>query len=163
MEKFDIIIHPTVSDRDATDTKPCYYIPCMVKKGPDCPINEQFYVTEKNCTKSNWLCFKFKFLPGHLINHLIASLSRKYEIAEVPVRGQTKRQIALFRGTVVFKLQKTSKLLVMTYPNVIQIQVWDFGKHGNIERCFFKDIDDFVTGEIKHYNKKKIQNDDCKI
>ncbi|VDI30931.1 Hypothetical predicted protein [Mytilus galloprovincialis] len=148
MEKFDIIIRPTVSDRDAADTNPCYYIPCMVKDVPDCPIHEQFNVTEKNCTKSTWLCFKFKFLPGHLMNHLIASLSRKYEIAEVPVRGQTKRPIALFRGAVVFKFQKTSKLLVMTYPNVIQIQVWDFGKHCNIERCLFKDIDDFVTREI---------------
>ncbi|CAG2196609.1 unnamed protein product [Mytilus edulis] len=147
MEKFDIIIRPTVSDRDAADTNPCYYIPCMVKDVPDCPIHEQFNVTEKNCTKSTWLCFKFKFLPGHLMNHLIASLSRKYEIAEVPVRGQ-KRPIALFRGAVVFKFQKTSKLLVMTYPNVIQIQVWDFGKHCNIERCLFKDIDDFVTREI---------------
>ena len=148
MEKFDIIIRPTVSDRDAADTNPCYYIPCMVKDVPDCPIHEQFNVTEKNCTKSTWLCFKFKFLPGHLMNHLIASLSRKYEIAEVPVRGQTKRPIALFRGAVVFKFQKTSKLLVTTYPNVIQIQVWDFGKHCNIERCLFKDIDDFVTREI---------------
>ncbi|XP_052096696.1 uncharacterized protein LOC127731868 [Mytilus californianus] len=157
MEKFDIIIRPTVSDRDATDLKPCYYIPCMVKKVPDCPINKQFYVTEKNCTKSTWLCFKFKFLPGHLINHLIASLSRKYDIAEVPVRGQTKRPIALFRGTIVFKLQKTSKLLVMTYPNVIQIQVWDFGKHCNIERCFFKDIDDFVTGEINTIIRKRFK------
>ncbi|XP_052096685.1 uncharacterized protein LOC127731862 isoform X2 [Mytilus californianus] len=157
MEKFDIIIRPTISDRDATDTKPCYYIPCMVKKGPDCPINEQFYVTEKNCTKSTWLCFKFKFLPGHLMNHLIASLSRKYEIAEVPVRGQKKRPIALFRGTVVFKLQKTSKLLVMTYPNVIQIQVWDFGKHGNIERCFFNEIDHFVTEEINTIISKRFQ------
>ncbi|CAG2204102.1 unnamed protein product [Mytilus edulis] len=152
MEKFDIIIRPTVSDRDDTDTKPSYYIPCMVKEVPDCPINEQFNVTEKNCTKSTWLCFKFKFLPGHLMNHLIASLSRKYEIAEVPVCGQKKRPIALFRGTVVFELQKTSKLLVKRYPNVIQIQVWDFGKHCNIERCLFKDIDDFVTREIKHYN-----------
>ncbi|XP_063408132.1 uncharacterized protein LOC134691514 [Mytilus trossulus] len=148
MEKFDIIICPTVSDRDAADTNPCYYIPCMVKDVPDCPIRKQFNVTEKNCTKSTWLCFKFKFLPGHLMNHLIASLSRKYEIAEVPVRGQTKRPIALFRGAVVFKFHKTSKLLVMTYPNVIQIQVWDFGKHCNIERCLFKDIDDFVTREI---------------
>ncbi|XP_071142139.1 death-associated protein kinase 1-like [Mytilus edulis] len=148
MEKFDIIIRPTVSERDAADTNLCYYIPCMVKDVPDCPIHEQFNVTEKNCTKSTWLCFKFKFLPGHLMNHLIASLSRKYEIAEVPVRGQTKRPIALFRGAVVFKFQKTSKLLVMTYPNVIQIQVWDFGKHCNIERCLFKDIDDFVTSEI---------------
>ncbi|XP_063407885.1 uncharacterized protein LOC134691346 [Mytilus trossulus] len=157
MEKFDIIIRPTISDRDAADTKTCYYIPCMVKEVLDCPINEQFNVTEKNCTKSTWLCFKFKFLPGHLMNHLIASLSRKYEIAEVPVRGQTKRPIALFRGTVVFKLQKTSKLLVMTYQNVIQIQVWDFGKHGNIERCFFKNINDFVTEEINTIISKRFK------
>ncbi|VDI42603.1 Hypothetical predicted protein [Mytilus galloprovincialis] len=157
MEKFDIIIRPTVSDRDDTDTKPCYYIPCMVKDEPDCPINEQFNVTEKKCTQSSWLCFKFKFLPGHLINHLIASLSRKYEIAEVPVRGQTKQPIALFRGTVVFKLQKTSKLLVKRYPNVIQIQVWDFGKHCNIERCFFKDINDFVTEEINTIISKRFK------
>ncbi|XP_063417949.1 uncharacterized protein LOC134700490 isoform X2 [Mytilus trossulus] len=157
MEKFDIIIRPTVSDRDDTDTKPCYYIPCMVKEVPDCPINEQFNVTEKNCTKSTWLCFKFKFLPGHLMNHLIASLSRKYEIAEVPVCGQKKRPIALFRGTVVFKLQKTSKLLVKRYPNVIQIQVWDFGKHCNIDRCLFKDIDDFVTGEINTIIRKRFK------
>ncbi|XP_071142145.1 uncharacterized protein [Mytilus edulis] len=157
MEKFDIIIRPTVSDRDAADSNPCYYIPCMVKDVPDCPIHKQFNVTEKNCTKSTWLCFKFKFLPGHLMNHLIASLSRKYDIAEVPVRGQTKRPIALFRGTVVFKLQKTSKLLVMIYQNVIQIQVWDFGKHGNIERCFFKNINDFVTEEINTIISKRFK------
>ncbi|XP_076084161.1 uncharacterized protein LOC143054951 [Mytilus galloprovincialis] len=157
MEKFDIIIRPTKLNRDDADTKTCYYIPCMVNEVLDCPINELFNVTEKNCTKSTWLCFKFKFLPGHLMNHLIASLSRKYEIAEVPVCGQKTRPIALFRGTVVFKLQKTSKLLVKRYLNVIQIQVWDFGKHCNIERRLFKDIDDFVTEEINTIIRKRFK------
>ncbi|CAG2195641.1 unnamed protein product [Mytilus edulis] len=106
MEKFDIIIRPTISDRDGADEKPCYYVPCMVKSEPECDIYEMFNVTENTCTKSTWICYKFRFLPPHLMNHLIASLCRKYKIAEI-VTKEHKRQIALFRGSAVFELQTT--------------------------------------------------------
>ncbi|VDI02043.1 Hypothetical predicted protein [Mytilus galloprovincialis] len=148
MEKFDIIIRPNILDRDNADAKPCYYVPCIIKEEPECDIYEMFNVTKDICKKSTWLYFKFRFLPPHLINHLIASLSRKYDVAEVATK-QKKRQIALFRGFAVFELQKTTKLrklLVMKCPNAIQIQVWQFGKL--VERGLFKYIADFVTEEI---------------
>ncbi|CAC5359248.1 unnamed protein product [Mytilus coruscus] len=148
MEKFDIIIHPNISGRDTADAKPCYYIPCMIKEEPECDIYEMFNVTKDICKKSTWLNFKFGFLPPHLINHLIASLSRKYEVAEVATK-QHKKQIALFRGSGVFELQKATKLrklLVMKCPNAIQIQVWQFGKQ--VVRGLYKYIADFVTEEI---------------
>ncbi|XP_076083281.1 uncharacterized protein LOC143054236 isoform X2 [Mytilus galloprovincialis] len=150
MEKFDIIIRPNTSEtqRDAGDDKPLYYLPCMIKSEPECDIYEMFNVTENICTKSTWLCYMFKFLPPHLMNHLIASLCRKYNVAEVVTKEQ-KRRIALFRGSAVFELEKATKLrklLIMKGPNVIQIQVWQFGKQ--VERGLFKYIADFVTEEI---------------
>ncbi|XP_063419048.1 uncharacterized protein LOC134701863 [Mytilus trossulus] len=148
MEKFDIIIRPIISDRDGADQTLCYYVPCMIKSEPEYDIYEMFNVTENTCTKSTWLCYKFRFLPPHLMNHLIASLCRKYTVAEFITKEQ-KRQVALFRDSAVFELQKTTKLTklhVMKCPNWIQIQVWQFGK--GREGGLFKFIDEFVTEEI---------------
>ncbi|XP_071122491.1 uncharacterized protein [Mytilus edulis] len=150
MEKFDIIIRPNTSEtqREAGDDQPLYYLPCMIKSEPECDIYEMFNVMENVCTKSTWLCYMFRFLPPHLMNHLIASLCRKYNVAEVVTKEQ-KRQIALFRSSAVFELQKTTKLrklLIMKGQNVIQIQIWQFGKQ--VERGLFKYIADFVTEEI---------------
>ncbi|XP_052070891.1 uncharacterized protein LOC127709406 [Mytilus californianus] len=146
MEKFDIIIPAT---REGADEKPCYYVPCMVKSKPEYDIYEMFNVTNKTCQKSSWLCFKFRFLPPHLINHLIASLSRKFKVAEVDATEQDKSQIAFFRGTIVFELQKATKLrklILMTCPNFIQIQVLEFKKE--IKRGMYKYIAAFLTEEI---------------
>ncbi|CAG2255369.1 unnamed protein product [Mytilus edulis] len=150
MEKFDIIIRPNISgtERDVGDDKTLYYIPCMIKSEPECDIYEMFNVTENTCTKSTWLCYMFRFLPPHLMNHLIASLCRKYKVAEVVTKAQ-KKQIALFRRSAVFELEKTTKLAklhIMKCPNWIQIQVWQFGKER--KRGLYKFIDDFVTEEI---------------
>ncbi|XP_076108705.1 uncharacterized protein LOC143076733 [Mytilus galloprovincialis] len=153
MEKFDIIISPNTcniseNQRDAGDDKPVYYVPCMIKSEPECDIYEMFNVTENTCTKSTWLCYKFRFLPPHLMNHLIASLCREYKVAEVVTKEQ-KRQIALFGGSAVYELQKTTKLAklyIMKCPNWIQIQVWQFGK--GCEGGLYKYIADFVTEEI---------------
>ncbi|XP_063408102.1 uncharacterized protein LOC134691488 [Mytilus trossulus] len=153
MEKFDIIIRPNIcniseTERDAGDDKPLYYIPCMIKSEPEFNIYEMFNVTENTCNKSTWLCYMFRFLPPHLMNHLIASLCRKYKIAEVVTKDQ-KKQIALFRSSAVFELEKTTKLAklhIMKCPNWIQIQVWQFGKER--ERGMYKYIDDFVTEEM---------------
>ncbi|VDI30125.1 Hypothetical predicted protein, partial [Mytilus galloprovincialis] len=146
MEKFDIIICVTIDD---ADEKPCYYVPCMVKSKPEYDIYEMFNVTKDTCKKSTWLCFKFRFLPPHLINHLIAALSRKYRVAEVAATKQDKKQIALFSGTAVFELQmitKLRKLLVIKCPNAIHIQVLQFGEQ--IERGLYKYIADFMTEDI---------------
>ncbi|CAC5401607.1 unnamed protein product [Mytilus coruscus] len=157
MEKFDIIIRPITSERNAATDTSCYYVPCIIKAEPECDIYKMFNVTEDNCQKSSWLCFKFRFLPPHLMNHVIASLCRKYEVAEVGVVQQHERQntpkrvIALFRGTAVFELKKTtklSKLLITTCPNIILVQVLEFGKSTNIERGMYKYIVDFVTDEM---------------
>ncbi|CAG2242500.1 unnamed protein product [Mytilus edulis] len=132
MEKFDIIIHPNKSED--VDENHCYYVPCMIKEQCPCDIYQMFKVPEDTHHRSTWLCFKFRFLPPHLMNHLIASLSRRYAIAQVGISNQKKMQIAIFRNIVVFELQKTKlrKLLVTTCPNAIQIQVLEFGK--GIER-----------------------------
>lgn len=162
MEKFDIIIRPTKSDRNPADKNACYYVPCMIKAEPEWDIYEMFNVTEDTCKKSTWLYFKFRFLPPHLMNHLIASLCRKYEIAEVAVTKQVKTQIfvtkpakrviALFKDIAVFELQqftKLIKLLVITRPNSIQIQILEFGESVIIQRGMYRHIADFVTNEIK--------------
>ncbi|CAG2228379.1 TIMP3 [Mytilus edulis] len=148
MEKFDIIIRSNKSDGDDPDAKPCYYVPCIIKAKPECDIYKMFNVTDFICYKSTWLCFKFEFLPPHLINHLIAALFLKYAVAKVATE-QRKKQVALFRGYAVFELQQSSKLLkllLMECPNAIQIQVWQFGK--KIEGGVYKYIDDFITQEI---------------
>ncbi|VDI64909.1 Hypothetical predicted protein [Mytilus galloprovincialis] len=148
LEKFDIIIRPTISNTDVPGEKQCYYVPCMIKAEPEYDIYQLFNVTENTCQKSTWLCFKFKFLPPYLMNHLIAALCREYEVAEVATTEQ-KRQIALFRGSAVFELQKTTKLrklLVMKGLNIIQIQVLQFWKQ--IERGLYNYIANFVTEEI---------------
>ncbi|VDI29325.1 Hypothetical predicted protein [Mytilus galloprovincialis] len=147
MEKFDIIIRP--NQLEGADENPCFYVPCMVKAEPEIDIYKMFNVTKDIRKRSTWLCFKFIFLPPHLHNHLIASLSRKYNIAERVVTGQKERQIALFKSTAVFELEETTKLrklLVMTCPNVIQIQVWEFGE--DIKNGWYKYIADFVTEEL---------------
>ncbi|XP_071150603.1 uncharacterized protein [Mytilus edulis] len=157
MEKFDIIIRPLKSEKKATEETSCYYVPCIVKAEPECDIYKMFNVSEDNCQKSSWLCFKFRFLPPHLMNHVIASLCRKYDVAEVGVlqkeerKNTSQRDIALFRGTAVFELRKTtklSKLLITTCPNLILVQVFDFGKRAIIERGIYKYIADFVTDEM---------------
>ncbi|VDH94776.1 Hypothetical predicted protein [Mytilus galloprovincialis] len=147
MEKFDIIIHPNKSED--VDENHCYYVPCMIKEQCPCDIYQMFKVPEDTRHRSTWLCFKFGFLPPHLKNHLIASLSRRYAIAQVGISNQKKMQIAIFRNIVVFELQKTKlrKLLVTTCPNSIQIQVLEFGK--GIERGLLKDIADFVEMELE--------------
>ncbi|VDI80209.1 Hypothetical predicted protein [Mytilus galloprovincialis] len=161
MQKFDIIICPKISEGDfAINEKPCYYVPCMIKKEPECDIYQMFNVTEKTCIKSNWLCFKFMFLPPHLPNHLIASLCRKYEVAEVGISNQTKRQFALFRGTTVFELEKTTKLrklLLMTYPNLILVQILEFGKNAIIQRDLYKHIKDLVKDEINNIINRRFK------
>ncbi|CAG2245231.1 unnamed protein product [Mytilus edulis] len=157
MEKFDIIIRPIKPGKIPAKDTSCYYVPCIVKAEPECDIYKMFNVTEDNCQKSTWLCLKFGFLPQHLMNHVIASLCRKYEIAEVGVVQQgdsqntSQRVIALFRGTAVFELSKTtklSKLLITTCPNLILVQVLEFGKSSIIERGMYKYIADFVTDEM---------------
>ncbi|XP_063417941.1 uncharacterized protein LOC134700478 [Mytilus trossulus] len=147
MEKFDIIIHPNKSED--VDENHCYYVPCMIKEQCPCDIYQMFKVPEDTHHRSTWLCFKFKFLPPHLMNHLIASLSRRYAIAQVGISNQKKMQIAIFRNIVVFELHKTKlrKLLVTTCPNAIQIQVLEFGKV--IEGGLFKDIADLVEMELE--------------
>lgn len=156
MEKFDIIICPNITDKDAADVKPPYYVPCMIKTEPESDIYKMFHVSE-TCKKSTWLCIKFMFLPPHLKNHLIASLSRKYEIAEVPVCGPNKRPIALFKGTAVFKLQEATNLLVMFFADHIQIQVWEFGQYGNSDKSYYKNIAEFVTAEIKRIINRRFK------
>ncbi|CAC5363352.1 unnamed protein product [Mytilus coruscus] len=160
MEKFDIIIPAT---RSSPDEKPCYYVPCMVKSKPKYDIYEMFKVTKDTCKKSTWLCFKFRFLPPHLINHLIASLSRKYKIAVVDTTGQEKSQIALFRGIAVFELQETiklRKLLLMTCPNLIQIQIFEFKKE--IKTGMYKNIASFVTEEINKIISRRFKMSNVK-
>ncbi|CAC5410390.1 unnamed protein product [Mytilus coruscus] len=142
------ILHSEKIKETAGDDKPLYYVPCMIKIEPQCDIYEMFNVTENTCNKSTWLCYMFRFLPPHLMNHLIASLCREYKFAEIVTKEQ-KRQIALFRGSAVFDLQKTTKLEklhIMKCPNWIQIQVLQFGK--GREGGMYKYIDDFVTEEI---------------
>ncbi|XP_071143956.1 uncharacterized protein [Mytilus edulis] len=149
MEKFDIIIRPKTSNHVATDEMPLYYVPCMVKEEPGKDIYEMFNVTKDTCRISTWLCFQFSFLPPHLMNHLIASLSRNYEVAEVGVTKQQQSKIALFKNIAVFELQKNkklTKLLVTTFRNIIQIQVWDF--EAEIKAGQFKFIADFISLEI---------------
>ncbi|CAG2252930.1 unnamed protein product [Mytilus edulis] len=148
MEKFDIIIRS--SESEGAKQIPYFYVPCMIKAEPEIDIHEMFNVPKDIGKRSTWMCFRFIFLPPHLYNHLIASLSRKYNIAERVVTGQKERQIALFKSTAVFELQdettKLRKLLVMTCPNVIQIQVWEFGE--DIKSGLYKYIADFVTEEL---------------
>ncbi|CAG2214724.1 unnamed protein product [Mytilus edulis] len=133
MEKFDIIIPAT---RESADEKPCYYVPCMVKSKPEYDIYKMLNVTKDTCQKSTWLCFKFRFLPPHLINHLIASLSRVYEVAQLTVHNKKKLQVALFKDNVVFELKQTKlrKLLLMKFQNIIQVQVLEFGTGAVIKR-----------------------------
>ncbi|CAG2217832.1 unnamed protein product [Mytilus edulis] len=132
MEKFDIIISPNKSGKITADEKPQYYVPCMIKEKPTFDIYKLMNAAEDTCKKSTWLCFKFKFLPPYLMNHLIASLCRQYDIAEVAycTVHMHNRPIALFKGTVVFELTKTTKLqklLITTYQNLILVQVLEFG------------------------------------
>ncbi|XP_071142187.1 uncharacterized protein [Mytilus edulis] len=108
MEKFDIIIHP--NQLEGADKNPFYYVPCMIKAKPERDIYEMFNVIEDIGKRSTWFCFKFRFLPPHLMNHLIASLSRKYTVAEVIDQKENKRQIALFKGTAVFDIEKNRKI-----------------------------------------------------
>ncbi|VDI60885.1 Hypothetical predicted protein [Mytilus galloprovincialis] len=161
MEKFDIIILAT---RDNANEKPCYYVPCMVKSKPENDIYEMFNVTKDTCKKSTWLCFKFRFLPPHLINHLIASLSRKYKFAVVDTPGLEKSQIALFRGIAVFELEETiklRKLLLRTCPNLIQIQVLEFRKE--IKTGMYKHIASFVTEEIDKIISRRFKMSNVKF
>ncbi|XP_071141459.1 uncharacterized protein [Mytilus edulis] len=149
MEKFDIIIRPNISERDAASKNLCYYVPCMIKEESQRDIYEMLNLTENNFEKSTWLYFVFRFLPPHLMNHLIASLCRKYNLTEVVVPNQQKR-IALLRDAAVFEVQMTKlrKLLVSTGPNSIQIQVWEFGPR--IERGLYKPIAIFVREELEN-------------
>ncbi|XP_063419312.1 uncharacterized protein LOC134702158 [Mytilus trossulus] len=162
MEKFDIIIRSNKSE--GAKKMPYYYVPCMIKAEPEIDIHEMFNVTKDNGKRSTWMCFKFIFLPPHLHNHLIASLSRKYNIAVRVVPGQKEREIALFKSTAVFELQdatKCRKLLVMTCPNVIQIQIWEFGNE--IKKGLYKNIADFVTEELNTIMHKRFKMSNVKF
>lgn len=119
MEKFNIIIH---CNKSIDSQKPCYYVPCMIKRELKEDIHEMFEITDDR--KSLWLCFAFTFLPPHLMNHLVASLHREYEFVEV------FGEIALFKNMVVFYLDEKGlhKLLVASYANLIQIQIWKSGE-----------------------------------
>ncbi|XP_071142170.1 cyclic GMP-binding protein C-like [Mytilus edulis] len=156
MEKFDIIICPNKSEGD--EENPYYYVPCMIKAEPERDIYEIFNVKKDISKRSTWFCFKFRFLPPHLIHHLIASLSRKYTVAEVVDQKENKRQIALFKGTAVFELEKTTKLrklLVKTYPSLILIQVLEYVEESN--RGVYKNIVDFVIDEINKIISSRFQ------
>ncbi|CAG2205323.1 unnamed protein product [Mytilus edulis] len=77
MEKFNIII-PCIKSNNSQN--PCYYVPCMIKKELKDDIYERFGIIEDR--KSLWLCFEFTFLPPHLMNHLVATLHRKYDFSK---------------------------------------------------------------------------------
>ncbi|XP_071142175.1 uncharacterized protein [Mytilus edulis] len=162
MEKFDIIIRPNKSE--GADENPFYYVPCMIKAEPDRDIYEMFNITEDIGQRSTWFCFKFKFLPPHLMNHLISSLSRKYTVAEVIDSKKKTIQIALFKGTAVFEIDKKlklRKLLVKTYPSLILIQVLEYVKESN--RGVYKNIIDFVTDKINKIISFRFQMSNVKF
>ncbi|CAG2237647.1 unnamed protein product [Mytilus edulis] len=94
--------------------------------------------------------------PGKILETMQIAIM-EYEVAEVGVLQQdegpntSQRVIALFRGTAVFELKKTSKLtklLITTCPNIILIQILEFGRKSILERGMYKHIADFVTDEI---------------
>ncbi|CAG2236361.1 unnamed protein product [Mytilus edulis] len=105
MEKFDIIIRPNKSD--AAEDSPKYYVPCMVKTRPELiNIYEMFKVANDN--KSAWLCFEFNFLPQHLINHLIASLSREYEKLQ-NILTVTKRKLLFSKVSLCLSINRNKQ------------------------------------------------------
>ncbi|XP_063417379.1 uncharacterized protein LOC134699912 [Mytilus trossulus] len=160
MEKFDIIIPAT---EDGVGKKPLYYVPCMVKRKPEGDIYDMINATTDKCKKSTWLCFKFEFLPPHLINHLIASLIN-YGVAKVASSQQKEPQLCLFKDTVVFQLKNTQsmKLLVMAGANVVKIQVLDFRdiNENMDDESIFLTIARNVTEKLKNivYSRFKMSN-----
>ncbi|CAG2218760.1 unnamed protein product [Mytilus edulis] len=149
MEKFDIIIHPNKSEN--VDENPCYYVPCMIKEECQCDIYEMFKVPEDTRHRSTWLCFKFRFLPPHLMNHLIASLSRRYAIAQIQVLEFGKGiERGLLKDIADFVEMEVEKI-IHTRFNMSNVKFEKKWECGLTKPEFVTGINDFCGEQMTEY------------
>ncbi|VDI82033.1 Hypothetical predicted protein [Mytilus galloprovincialis] len=160
MEKFDIIIRPKMLIDGKELVDPHYYVPCMIKTIVSKEILEQLIIPQH---KSYCLCLEFDFLPPAFINHLMISCIRRFTTSQF-CRQKNHLTPALFRHTGIFDLNSCERLLVASFKNFIQIQVW---KYDSQFRTSYKDIRDFILTEIDKIKRDRYRlfriNYDVKI
>lgn len=160
MEKFDIIIRPKMLIDGKELVDPHYYVPCMIKTIVSSEILEQLIIPQH---KSYCLCLEFDFLPPAFINHLMISCIRRFTTSQF-CRQKNHLTPALFRQTGLFDLNSCEKLLVASFKDFIQIQVW---KYDSQFRTSYKHIRDFILTEIDKIKRDRYRlfriNYDVKI
>ncbi|CAG2215376.1 unnamed protein product [Mytilus edulis] len=120
MEKFDIIIKPTLNRKSGDECQKSYYVPCMISHESKLDdIKNTFGVAESHCTP--WLVIEFDFLPTAYFNHIMFNYIANYEVCE----GRSGEP-AIYCGKAVFWLDedKSNILIICFSHNAISIQIW---------------------------------------
>ncbi|CAG2253893.1 unnamed protein product [Mytilus edulis] len=153
MEKFDIIIKPTLNIKSEDKYQKSYYIPCMISQKSNLDdIKKTFGVTEPICSLSPWLVLEFDFLPFAYFNHIMFNYIANYTVCK-----DCSGEPAIYCGKAVFWLEneKPSKLIICFSQNAISLQIW---KWGHVSDNVYTDIIDDLYKKVEQLIKDFGQN-----
>ncbi|CAG2245250.1 unnamed protein product [Mytilus edulis] len=146
MEKLDILVKIENSS---------YYI--MPSQMPSSKFEDVFRnvgILTKNCKRTSWLCFKFKFLPPSFFNHISAWFIKQYIPSKV---DSDDSSVALYRGICVFDIDISGceKILVTMSTDTIALQVVSFSEQdgfGSMCSGIHREVTQLIEDIKERYN-----------
>ncbi|CAG2184819.1 unnamed protein product [Mytilus edulis] len=126
MEKLDILVK--------IENSSYYIMPSQMPSSKFEDVSRNVGILTKNCKRTSWLCFKFKFLPPSFFNHISAWFIKQYIPSKV---DSDATSFALYRGICVFDIDISGceKILVTMSTDTIALQVVSFSNRRDSEVC----------------------------
>ncbi|CAG2257345.1 unnamed protein product [Mytilus edulis] len=121
MEKLDILVK--------IENSSYYIMPSQMPSSKFEDVCRNVGILTKNCKRTSWLCFKFKFLPPSFFNHLSAWFIKQYIPSKV---DSDATSVALYRGICVFDIDRSggTKILVTMSTDTIALRFFVFQTGG---------------------------------
>lgn len=142
MEKFDIIVRPKIMLKSQKVVQEShYYVPCMMRTK-----NLQEIASLFNCkSKSSWLCLEFEFLPLPLVTCVLVTCSRELSVATFR-NSLNGDELIFYRDFALFHLEdyEDELLLISSFKNVIEIQVWKLGEQKRAYHTLRQEVDSLL-------------------
>ncbi|VDI71244.1 Hypothetical predicted protein [Mytilus galloprovincialis] len=119
MEKLDILVK--------IENSSYYIMPSQMPSSKFEDVCRNVGILTKNCKRTSWLCYKFKFLPPSFFNHISAWFIKQYIPSKV---DSDATSFALYRGICVFDIDISGceKILVTMSTDTIALQVVSFSE-----------------------------------
>lgn len=124
LEQFNIIIQPHLADTNNDGQNlDSYYMPCVIEKTSSYESIKEDFINDKtgNVKITPWLVLEFKFLPLAYFNHVMF-----YFIKNCTVCKETSGRPAIYRGKLVFYIDKFRKCLICFSNKAISLQLWEW-------------------------------------